>query len=60
MFYCVKLRRLLLISTQSVLYRECGELVYGRRLPLLLKGAVHGSYVVPAILYGSEAWCLKE
>ena len=26
----------------------------------LLKGAVYGSYVKPAILCGSEAWCLKE
>ena len=39
---------------------ECGELLYGRRLPPKLKGAVHKSYVRPAILYGSEAWCLKE
>ena len=40
--------------------RECGELLYGRRLPLKLKGAVYKSYVSPAILHGSEAWCLKE
>ena len=33
---------------------------YGRRLPLRLKGAVHKSYIRPAILYGIEAWCLKE
>ena len=39
--------------------RECGELLYGR-FPLMLKGAVYKSYVRPAILYGSEAWCLKE
>ena len=39
---------------------ECGELLYGRRLPLKLKGAVHKSYVRPVIQYGSEAWCLKE
>ena len=43
-----------------VKYRECGELLYGRRFPLKLKGAVYGSYVRPAILYGSEALCLKE
>ena len=30
------------------------------RLPLRLKGVVYESYVGPAILYGSEAWCLKE
>ena len=23
-------------------------------------GAVYKSYVTPAILHGSEAWCLKE
>ena len=30
-------------------FRECGELLY-----------VYESYVRPAILFGSEAWCLKE
>ena len=40
--------------------RECGELLYGRRLPLKLKGAVYKSYVRPAILHGNESWCLKE
>ena len=34
--------------------RECGELLYGSRFPLRLKGAVYKSYVRPAILYGSE------
>ena len=41
-------------------YGECGELLYGRRFPLWLKGAVSKSYVRPAMLYGSDAWCLKE
>ena len=40
--------------------RECVELLYGRRFPLRLKGAVCGKYVRPTILYGSEVWCLKE
>ena len=40
--------------------REFSFLLNGRRFPLKLKGAVHKSYVMPAILYGSEAWCLKE
>ena len=40
--------------------RECGELLYGRRFPRMLKGAVYKSYIRPAILYGSEAWCQKE
>ena len=43
-----------------VKFRECSELLYGRRFPLRLKGAVYKSYVWPAILYGSEVWCLRE
>ena len=43
-----------------VKFRECGKLLYGRRFPLRPKGAVYKSYVRPAILYRSEAWCLKE
>ena len=38
--------------------RECSELLYGRRFPLKLKGVVNKSYVRPAILYGSETWCV--
>ena len=41
-------------------FRECGELLYGWRFPLDLKGAVYWSYVRPTMLYGSEVWCLKE
>ena len=36
------------------------ELLYGRRFYLILKGAVYESYIRPAIVYGSVAWCLKE
>ena len=43
-----------------VTYRECGELLYGRRFPLVLKVAVYEIYVKPAILYGRETWCRKE
>ena len=43
-----------------VKFRECSGLLYGRRLPLKLKGAVYKRYVWPAILYESEAWFLKE
>ena len=43
-----------------VMFRECSDLLYGRRFPLRLKGAVYGSYVRPAILYGCETCCLKE
>ena len=37
--------------------RECGELLYGRRLPPKLKGAVYKRYIRPANLHGSEAGC---
>ena len=43
-----------------VKFMECGELLYGRRFPLRLKGAHCKSYVVSAMLHGSEAWCLRE
>ena len=43
-----------------VKHKECGKLLYGRRFPPMLKGADDKSYVRPAILYGSEAWCPKE
>ena len=35
-------------------------MLYGRRFPLRLKGAVYKSYVRSVILYGCETWCLKE
>ena len=41
-------------------FMECSELLYGRRFSLKLKRAVYKSYVRPAILYGSEAWCQNE
>ena len=44
----------------SAKVRECGELLYSSRFPLMLKSAVHKSYVRPAIQRGHEAWCLKE
>ena len=40
--------------------RGCSEIQHGRRFHLKLKGAVHKSYVQPAIQHGNEAWCLKE
>ena len=39
---------------------ECGELLHDRGFPLRLKESAYKSYVRKAILYGSEAWCLKE
>ena len=43
-----------------VKFRECSELLYGWRFLLSLKGSVYESYVRPAMLYGSETWCLKK
>ena len=43
-----------------VRHRECAELLYSRKFLLRLKEAVYRNYVMPAILHGSEAWCLKE
>ena len=43
-----------------VTFRECIELLYGRRFPLRLKVAVYEHHVRPAMLYGSEKWCLIE
>ena len=37
-----------------IMFRECGELLHGKIFALRLIGAVYGSYVGPAILYGSE------
>ena len=34
---------------------ECDQLLYGKRLPVKQKWAVHNNYVRPAIIYGSEA-----
>ena len=42
-----------------VKFRECGELLYGR-FSLKLKGSIYRSYVRQAMLYGSEASCMKE
>ena len=43
-----------------VKFSECGVLLYGRIFPLWLKGTVWKSATMPTILYGFEAWCLKE
>ena len=43
-----------------VKFRVCSELLYNRKFLLKLKMAVYYSYVMPTILYGSEAWCLNE
>ena len=43
-----------------VRFRECGELLLGNRFPLRMKGKVYRCCIRSAILYGSEAWCLKK
>ena len=41
-------------------FRECGELLRGRRFSLRMKGMVYQSCVRSAMLYGSETWCWRE
>ena len=43
-----------------VKFRECGELLNGKRFSLKTKGIVYQSCVRSAMLYGSETWCLSE
>ena len=43
-----------------VKFMVCSELLYGRRVSLRFNGAVYKSYVMAAILYGSETWCLEH
>ena len=39
-------------------FRECGELLYGR-FHIMLKWIIYKGFLRPAILYGSDVWCLK-
>ena len=41
-------------------FRECSEILKARRFSLKMKGKVYKSCVRSAMLYGSEAWCLRE
>ena len=41
-------------------FREYGELLLGNRFPLRMKDNVYRCCVRSSLLYGSEAWCLKE
>ena len=43
-----------------VRFREYGELLLRNRFPLRMKNKVHRCCVRLVVLYGSEAWCLKE
>ena len=41
-------------------FRESSEILKGRRFSLKMKGKIYKSCVRSAMLYGSEAWCLRE
>ena len=41
-------------------FRECSEILKGKRFSLKMKKKVYKTCVRPAMLYGSEAWCLRE
>ena len=41
-------------------FRECGQLLLGRRFSLKMKEVVYRSCVRSAMLHGSETWCLRE
>ena len=41
-------------------FRECSEILKGRRFSLKMKGKINKSCVKSAMLCGSEAWCLIE
>ena len=41
-------------------FRECGELLLGRRFSLKMKKMVYRDCVRSPMLYGSETWCLRE
>ena len=41
-------------------FRECSDILKGRRFSLKMKARVYKSCVRSAMLYRSEAWCLRE
>ena len=43
-----------------VKFRECNEILLGRRFPLKMQGRVYRSCVRSVMLYDSETWCLRE
>ena len=40
--------------------RECGELLYGRKVSSKIKGKIYWRFIRSAMLRGSETWCLRE
>ena len=43
-----------------VKFRKCGKLSLGNWFPLRMKSKFYRCCVRSSILYGSDAWCLKE
>ena len=41
-------------------FRECGELLYGKKFLFKMKGWIYQSCIRSAMLYGGETWCLKR
>ena len=41
-------------------FRECSKILKGRRFSLKMKGKIYKSCVRSGMLYGNEAWCLRE
>ena len=41
-------------------FRECSKILKGKRFSLKMKEKVYKSCVRSAMLYGSEAWCLRK
>ena len=41
-------------------FRECGELLYGRKFSLKTKGRICESCIRFSMLYWSKAWCLRK
>ena len=40
-------------------FRDCSEILQGRRFSLKMKEKIYKNYVRSAMLYVSEAWCLR-
>ena len=48
------------VKNRRIKYRECVELLRGKRSSLRMKGIVYCTCLRSATLYGSETWCLRE
>ena len=48
------------VRIRWIKFKECGELLRGRRFSLRMKGMVYRACVRSGMLYGSETWCFRE